>query len=184
MAKYKAPALILQNPLLSIPNMELFKQVMDNFVPENSIVIIGTKDVNISTHSEIVDNFKQVRTFPNHFDNSVIPMPKLDLLESIYSTIFTIYEIPPIIVKYWKSLIPTNDSHLPKYNIITPDKRRFNKLTNYGLSKPTLVNPMNISTVEVWVFPHGYKESPPTVTVRCELRSKDIKGDINSAGTN
>ena len=181
MQMYLNPADFIQNPYYWIPNYSLFKECLDYLVPEDSIVLIGLNNVDISSNIKTPENFTIIKNMKEVSVDLEIPLPKLEYFEEKYATHFTIYEIPPALYNYWKSTRFNETLSLPVYYKFIPSEENFCTLPPEDLlNTPMLVKSKHPRVAEVYVF--ATRLESPTVTVTCALASKFIDTSIKTTG--
>jgi len=140
---------------------------------------MGYNNANIS---KCQMKFKEVRQIIQVSDNATLPIPELEYFEEMYSTPFTIYEVPPTILQYWVSRSNTSVLYMPKFSTYIPDKKNFPTLVKNELNKPEEINPFKVPLIEVWILPRSTKYYPKVI-VQCKIMSNFVADTEKSAGT-
>ncbi len=166
MATYSKPIEFLSNPKTYIKNFILVKNILNLFTPTNCLIMIGVNKIPISSVLYTRENFREVNERMEWYQFEV-PLPTLDLIEPIYSTPFTIYKIPSLLLLYWSSG-RSIELHLPSANNFI-----FNgpNMIPMVLSQDTpyqveLVN----SGMTIWLWP-SYIFSHSHLTMQCEIQN-------------
>ena len=159
---------ILNNPRQFVSNFNLTLATLSHFTVENSIVIVGTSDLDKEKELKVQDNFFHVRNDIQTTNASKLPFPKLDLIEPYYSIPFTIYAMPSTLLQYWLSPRKKSYLHLPKRN-------RFIVNTGLIVARPKKCKDVpeviyHRIALQVWSLPLKIKPIP-NVNVRCLLSS-------------
>ena len=178
---YLYPADFFQNPYYWIPNYSLFKERLEYFVPEDSIILIRLRNVNIASNVRTPKNFTIVKKMKDVSVDFEIPVPNLEYFEEKYATHFTIYEIPPALYNYWKTTRLNETLNLPLYYKFIPSEENFSTLPPQALLKTRmLATSKHPRVAEVYVFAKELES--PTVTLTCAIESKFMETNIQTAG--
>ena len=168
---------ILNNPRQFVSNFKLTQDTLSHFTVENSIVIVGTSDLDKEKELKVQDNFLDVKNDIQTTNVSKLPFPKLDLIEPYHSIPFTIYAMPSTLLHYWLSPRKESDLHLPERN-------RFIANTSLIVAWPKKSKHVPVViyyriALQIWSLPFKIKHTP-NVNVRCLLsslnRAKELQG--------
>jgi insulysin len=160
----------LGNPHRLVLNTSLVRTVLSSLTPANSLVFVGTHHVNFSEDLNI--------TAP-HFgppsQNSPVnlPWPDLDKREPIYSTPFTIVDIPSDLKTYWSGGSGGNvpELHLPGENHFIPQNFSILSPPSNHAGSPVKVELANIhSGVSLWWLQDTAFQTPH-VNMYCSINA-------------
>ena len=166
MSQNKHPADFLSNPKRYYSNFSLVQNTLQHFTPDNSLMILRTCNVNISSNLSTQVNFDSMHEEVHTQSPHEFPIPLLDHVEPIRNTPFTIYLLPLNLMKYWTSITGTKELHLAIPNpyipkLISNDQRRaFNILSRY----------MYNVAITVWTLPRRIRYN--FVNIRCYFTTK------------
>ena len=162
------PADFLPNPRRYISNYSLVHSVVHNLTPENCVIFIGTQNINSSSNLTL-----QQDLLPVQANGNKVPLPSLNFKEPIYSTPYTIYNIPEELLVYWNSSLANPELKLADPNMFVPDSTH---LVLAPVSNQTVPQQLNSeTTVETWVFPDTKSFYEPKVNLVCELKTANAE---------
>lgn len=162
------PADFLPNPRRYISNYSLVHSIAEMFTPENSVIFIGTQTINSSAN--LTEHLLPVDLLPVPADGNRVPLPTLNLVEPIYYTPFTIFDIPQELLLYWNSSQANPELRLAVPNKFVPDSTNLCPAPVSNLTAPKQLTSMP-AAVEAWVFPDTKSFYEPKVNLRCELKT-------------
>jgi len=167
----------LPNPEFFIFNFTLLTSTLNYLKPYNSIIVLGTRRINISQELEFRKDFQNLNIDMKIERETSLPLPKLKFLEPHYSTPFTIYEIPFALLLQWTHPYIRDDLYLPHPNPYVIDDR------NFDLCYPENYYPIIIKTsplIKMWMLTsldRGYFEK-----MTCKLFGKVVANSLQSQG--
>ena len=106
------PQDFLDNPKRRLLNTSLISQVLTSLSPDNSLVFIGTKHLNI-------DGIFPLVSAPNQTSPVNLPWPVLNETEPIYTTHYALMDTPHNVAQYWGAS-EAADLWLPQANQFIP----------------------------------------------------------------
>ena len=162
------PEYILNNPRQFVSNFKLTLDTLSHFTVENSIIIVGTSDLDKEKELKVQNNFLHVRNDIQTSNASKLPIPKLDLIEPYYSIPFTIYAMPKTLLHYWLSPRIENDLHLPERNRFIANTRLIVPWPKESNFVPEVI--YHITSMQIWSLPFKIRNSH-NINVRCLLSS-------------
>ncbi len=174
------PADFLHNPRRMRRSFQLFHKIIQHFIPSNCIITLGLKDAPVSEPYYYQSDFSTVRDDMQISSLIEFPIPKLDIMEPVYSTLFTIYTIPLLSLDYWKSTKMNKDLYLPCFHQFIPDEKKYIQKSYLCDSFPNQLSHWN-SSVQMWMVRRDVSRSP-MVQVRCEFRSGRADGSLQWSG--
>ena len=151
-----SPEDFLPNPRGSVSNYSLTISTAQHFVPDNSVIFIGTHNINISESVKADDTAL--------FD---VPRPLLNLTEPIYKTPYNIAPIPHELSTYWSTDDGASDEiYLPHQNNFVPNNLAL--LPSSGDSTPQC---NSLDNCENCVLQDTDMVKQAKVNFYCELRT-------------
>lgn len=161
------PGNFLPNPRRCYRSFRTLKETLQYFSVENSLIAFGPLNIIISSNLKHLQDFIAVRKDIQVSSISTFFIPILDLIEPIFSTAFSIYEIPSMLFLYWSS--PTNEIlfHLIPPNKFIPNDAQLSIKSAYRGELPSLTYEQ---TVVAWMLPSNVS-NVPLVNINCEFRT-------------
>jgi len=162
------PLDILPNPTRFVSNFSVFQNTLNYFTVKNSVVLIGTTNVDTEKKLMVQDNFLHVRKDIQTSNFSYFPFPKVNFLEPYYSIPFAIYAIPSLLLEYWESSREESNLHLPNRNIFIPNISSIITRTLKTSTVPEVI--CNRTALQVWTLEYNIKHTP-NINLKCQLTS-------------
>ena len=175
---HEDPADIVGSPKNIKLIYKLFKDTLNFFSPENGVIAIGSRNFKVAKTPQM---FRDVRNNVQISDNATLPLPELEYFEKRYSTPFTVYEVPPTMLRYWKSSDNNEELYLPNITTFTLRKEDFPTFSDNDINIRKLIGSSEVPTMEVWILPHVTGKYPK-VKVQCRILSALINENERSAG--
>ena len=181
MEKYKLPIYFLSNPGVYAPNYVEMKKVLQYFSLDNCLIFIRSNNLTISSGLIVVEDFQGITDHVETMMKKKVPAPILRYLEPIYSTPFSIYDIPKILYTYWTAIIP-----IDKIFEVVPSNQFTFKLSDIYLHNDAIDSTIEqvsiFPSVKAWIYPITVMNEP-LFTMNCELKSLNFKTSLKYTGT-
>ena len=175
------PADVLPNPRRYLPDYHLTVSTASYLSPNNSLIFIGTKKVNITDGVKEQANLQNITdTSPQPMGDHVISRPILDQIEPIYDTPFHLDNISHDLLSYWNEAPSVGDLRLADANVFIPSNLSIIPPSENCTASPCL--PVNVSGH--WFLLDTANFPEPRVNFRCELRlSEDYRRESSRSAS-
>lgn len=171
------PADFFQSPNRLLPNINLFRKIIQHFSPSNCLIIIATKNLEVSSMPKYRSDFRYIHQIAQAPNTDTIIYPILDFMEPYYKIPFTICEVSHLLLAYWSFPSRNIYVHLPHFNEYISDFTRIDPISRFSMEKPVLIS--DTPSRQIWVYS---KANTRIMKVKCLLRNKNGLKSTRSRG--